>query len=184
MTEPVSPGTLTRQELYDRIRQSSKDEVILEEMIRLGFWPDGEAAPSPAAEAIRERADAIRELTELQRQNSLLGDPERALKEMHKRRKAEAMARRQETKRRHAQARQDRAQAWHERRKRDVLYLGEGVSAGLHVALVEARCTCHFYGHNKMMRGPCEHMLAVRRIFHAQVEGVAQDQAQDQASAT
>ena len=50
--------------------------------------------------------------------------------------------------------------------------------------LVEARCTCHFYGHNKMMRGPCEHMLAVRRIFHAQVEGVAQDQAQDQASAT
>lgn len=133
MTEPVSPGTLTRQELYDRIRQSSKDEVILEEMIRLGFWPDGEAAPSPAAEAIRERADAIRELTELQRQNSLLGDPERALKEMHKRRKAEAMARRQETKRRHAQARQDRAQAWHERRKRDVLYLGEGVSAGLHV---------------------------------------------------
>ncbi len=43
--------------------------------------------------------------------------------------------------------------------------------------LVEARCTCYFYGHNKMMRGPCEHMLAVRRIFHAQVEGVAQDQA-------
>ena len=41
--------------------------------------------------------------------------------------------------------------------------------------LVEARCSCHFYGHNKMARGPCEHMLALRRIFHAQVEGVAQD---------
>lgn len=41
--------------------------------------------------------------------------------------------------------------------------------------LVEARCSCHFYGHNKMMRGPCEHMLALRRIFHAEVEGVAQD---------
>jgi hypothetical protein len=41
--------------------------------------------------------------------------------------------------------------------------------------LIEARCTCYFYGHNKMMRGPCEHMLAVRRIFHAEVEGVAQD---------
>jgi hypothetical protein len=40
--------------------------------------------------------------------------------------------------------------------------------------LVEARCTCGFYVHNKMMRGPCEHMLAVRRIFHAQVEGIAQ----------
>ncbi|HVQ70464.1 MAG TPA: reverse transcriptase family protein [Bradyrhizobium sp.] len=131
MTETVSPGTLTRQELYDRIRQSSKDEVILEEMIRLGFWPD-EDAPAPAAETIRTRAEAMRELTELQRQHATLGDPERALKEMHKRRKAEAMARRQETKRRNAEARQTRAFAWHERRKRDVLYLGEEVSPGLH----------------------------------------------------
>ena len=133
MTETVSPGTLTRQQLYDHIRQSSKDEVILEEMIQLGFWPDGEAAPVPAADMIRERAEAMRELSELQRQNALWSDPERALKEMHKRRMAEAMARRKDTKRQHAQARQDRAQAWHERRKHDVLYLGEGVSGGLHI---------------------------------------------------
>ena len=39
--------------------------------------------------------------------------------------------------------------------------------------LVEARCDCWFYGHNKLMRGPCEHMLALRRMFHAQVEGKA-----------
>lgn len=131
MNQSVAPGTLTRQELYDRIRESSKDEVILEEMIRLGFWPDGTAAPSPAAAAIRERGEAMRELGELQRQNALWSDPERAIKEMHKRRKAEALARRTETRRRHAQARQDRAEAWHIRRQREVLYLGEGVSAGL-----------------------------------------------------
>ena len=101
-------------------------------MIRLGFWPDGEDAPAPAADVIRARADAMRELTELQRQNAMLGDPQRALKEMHKRRKAEAMARRQETKRRNAEARQSRAFAWYDRRKRDVLYLGEDVSRGLH----------------------------------------------------
>ena len=59
MNQTVAPGTLTRQELYDRIRESSKDEVILEEMIRLGFWPDGTAAPSPAAAAIRERGEAM-----------------------------------------------------------------------------------------------------------------------------
>lgn len=29
--------------------------------------------------------------------------------------------------------------------------------------LVDGRCDCYFYGHNKMMRGPCEHMLALRR---------------------
>jgi len=133
MNEPVSPGTLTRQQIYDRIRESSKEEVILEEMIRLGFWPDGEGAPAPAAELIEARGEAMRELSQLQQQNALWDNPERALKEMHKRRKAQAMARRGETRRRHAEERQQRAAAWHERRQREVLYLGEGVSAGLHV---------------------------------------------------
>ncbi len=35
--------------------------------------------------------------------------------------------------------------------------------------LVEARCDCYFYGHNKLMRGPCEHMLALRRIYNTQI---------------
>jgi hypothetical protein len=34
--------------------------------------------------------------------------------------------------------------------------------------LVDARCDCYFYGHNKLMRGPCEHMLALRRLYHGQ----------------
>ena len=44
----------TRQELYDRIRNSSKDAVILEEMRRLGFWPKkGELPDDPTAEIER-----------------------------------------------------------------------------------------------------------------------------------
>ena len=35
--------------------------------------------------------------------------------------------------------------------------------------LVEGRCDCYFYGHNKMMRGPCEHMLALRRHYNRQI---------------
>ena len=35
-----------RQELYDRIRESSKDEVIVEEMRKLGFWPERGELPS------------------------------------------------------------------------------------------------------------------------------------------
>ena len=42
----VQPGSLTRQQLYDRIRESSKDEVVLEEMIRLGYWPAGTDQPN------------------------------------------------------------------------------------------------------------------------------------------
>lgn len=37
--------------------------------------------------------------------------------------------------------------------------------------LTSATCGCDFYRHNRLMRGPCEHMLALRRQFHVQVEG-------------
>jgi hypothetical protein len=42
--------------------------------------------------------------------------------------------------------------------------------------MVEARCDCWFYGHNKLMRGPCEHMLALRRLFHNREGGPAHQQ--------
>jgi hypothetical protein len=31
--------------------------------------------------------------------------------------------------------------------------------------IVEAECTCGFYQHNKLHKGPCAHMLAIRRAF-------------------
>lgn len=37
--------------------------------------------------------------------------------------------------------------------------------------MVEGTCGCGFFIHNRLMRGPCEHMLALRRFFHGQVEG-------------
>jgi hypothetical protein len=33
--------------------------------------------------------------------------------------------------------------------------------------LVQGACTCHFYVHNKLNKGPCEHMLALRMQHHA-----------------
>jgi hypothetical protein len=39
--------------------------------------------------------------------------------------------------------------------------------------LVDARCDCYFYGHNKLMRGPCEHMLALRRLYNTQMATIA-----------
>jgi hypothetical protein len=31
--------------------------------------------------------------------------------------------------------------------------------------LAKANCTCNFYQHNRMFKGPCEHMLAIRAAF-------------------
>jgi retron-type reverse transcriptase len=127
-----------RQELYDRIRESSKDEVILEEMIKLGFWPRSEDMPSAPEDLIKRNGEISRELRELYQKQNRWADPERALKEMHKERKRAAMERRKETKLRNAQKRYERAHAWAERRKTDVLYLGDEVSAGLSGAEAKA----------------------------------------------
>lgn len=127
----AQPGSLTRQQLYDRIRESSKDEVILEEMIRLGFWPDGADQPNLPDDLIRRRGEIMRALTELHRREAVWRDPDAALKEMHRRRKKAALERRRETKLRNARDRHERALAWHARRDADVLHLGEGVSGGL-----------------------------------------------------
>lgn len=127
----VQPGSLTRQQLYDRIRESSKDEVILEEMIRLGFWPAGVDQPGLPDDLIRRRGEIQRRIAELHRKDARWRDPEAALKEMHKRRKRAAMDRRKETKLRNAQGRHERALAWHERRSNEIPYLGAEVSSGL-----------------------------------------------------
>ncbi len=120
-----------RQQLYDRIRESSKDEVILDEMIRLGYWKGADGQPSLPEELIKRKGELDRELSELYRQQARWANPEAALKQMHKERKRAAMERRKETKLRQAEARHKRALAWAERRERDVLYLGADVSGGL-----------------------------------------------------
>ncbi|NJM58898.1 MAG: hypothetical protein HC857_17895 [Synechococcales cyanobacterium RU_4_20] len=62
----------TRQALYDRIRQSSKDEVILNEMIRLGFWPTAGTLPEDPAEEIRRQAEIQQELADLRTESRKL----------------------------------------------------------------------------------------------------------------
>ena len=37
---------LSRQQLYDRIKETSKDEYILSEMQKLGYWPEESEQPS------------------------------------------------------------------------------------------------------------------------------------------
>ncbi len=63
----IPDSALTREELYERIRKGSKQEVILEEMQRLGFWPQDAAQPTVEAQLIRRES-------ELQTALSKLGD--------------------------------------------------------------------------------------------------------------
>jgi retron-type reverse transcriptase len=131
---------ITRQELYDRIRTSSKDEVILEEMIRLGFWPREAGGPAgDPAEEIR-RGELERLLVSLTTERVRLQDTEAIKIAWRQQRMEESRLRRQENKERRLRERRERAEAWQRRKAQEILYLGEGVSAGLNeVASDDAR---------------------------------------------
>jgi RNA-directed DNA polymerase len=129
----------SRQELYDRIRRSSKDQVILEEMIRLGFWPERGVLPEDPADEIRRRTDLESRLRALRTERTRLGNIEALKAEARKRRMAESRRKRQENKERRLRERAERAEAWRERKTRELTYLGDGVSAGLLPSEDEAR---------------------------------------------
>jgi RNA-directed DNA polymerase len=123
----------TRQDLYDRIRQSSKAEFILDEMIRLGFWAANGEIPNDPADEIRRRGELQRELDTLRSENRRLHNEEALKKEALKLRMAESRRKQQETKERRERERLARAAAWQAKQAQEITYLGEGVSAGLNL---------------------------------------------------
>src|SRR4028119_225889 len=110
LTTNMSDQPRTRQELYDRIRQVGKEEFILQEMIRYGFWPVQGEIPQDPADEIRREGEIRRELSELRRENSLLHNEKELRKQLLKQRLAESRRKRQETKERRERERQERAE--------------------------------------------------------------------------
>ncbi|MDA8016354.1 MAG: reverse transcriptase family protein [Thermoanaerobaculia bacterium] len=119
-----------RKELWERIRTTSRDEVIAVEMMRLGFW-DEPKKPSAPTRLIRRMGELQREMRELADVAAGVADHEAALRRIREKRMAEARRKRVETRERQERERRERAEAWRQRRQREILYLGAGVSAGL-----------------------------------------------------
>ncbi len=120
----------TRQELYDRIAKTSKDEVILEDMVRLGFWP-GRGLPGDPADDMRREGELRRELAGLRSELAALTDLDRARRTLLEERLAASRKARQETKLRRLAEARARAEAWRAKKATEIVYLGEGVSGGL-----------------------------------------------------
>ena len=138
-----APGQLTRQELYDKIRETSKDEYILAEMKRLGFWESGEGKPEVPETLIKRRGELQRQLNDLLKQQRLYSDPEEALKAMRKERMQAALQKRVETRKKQADERHQRALDWHEKQQHTISWLGDAVSLGLHGKESEASAMKH-----------------------------------------
>jgi len=128
----MSTAPTSREALYERIRATSREQVTLDEMQWLGFWPaDDDKIVSVEAELIRRETELNQALHALGNELRQIEDPVLALRRMRKERMAQAKLKREETRQRRARERHERALAWHARSTRQVLYLGDGVSAGL-----------------------------------------------------
>lgn len=135
---------LTRQQIFDRIRQSSREEFILEEMQRLGFWPKADAAPTLPEQLIKKEGELQRELSALWQEKRRHESKEQMLAEMRKKRMEAARQKREETKQKRQAERRRKAEAWKEKGAKEISYLGEEVSAGLNetesnAALLQAK---------------------------------------------
>ena len=128
-TQQTQPRT--REELYERIRESSREEFMVGDMIRLGFWPAQGEMPHDPADEIRQRGELQRQLDELRTQNRKLYNEQALLKKLRKQRLLAAKQKQKETKERREQERNERAEKWQARKAQEIVYLGTEVSAGL-----------------------------------------------------
>lgn len=121
----------TRAELLARIAASSKDDVVLAEMRRLGYWPGEAGQPVIEAALLEREAELQQALSALQEELRVKGDPQAALQAMRRERMAQAREQREARAQARERERYERALRWHERRKTEAGYLGQGVSGGL-----------------------------------------------------
>ncbi len=122
---------LTRQQIYDRIRETSRDEFILSEMKKLGFWKPTEGQPSLSEDLIKREGELHRELSELFNKQRRFENQQAMLAEMRKKRLAESKQKQKETKERNEQKRLAKAEKWKNEKQKTINYLGESVSGGL-----------------------------------------------------
>ena len=122
---------MSDKDLRERIRQSTKEEVILEEMIRLGYWPEGGMLPNDPADQIRRRSQLRTELRSLRTEESRVNNVEGQINALRKQRLQESREQRQANKVRREQEKKERAAKWKESQQHKIVYLGEDVSPAL-----------------------------------------------------
>jgi RNA-directed DNA polymerase len=121
----------TRQQIYDKISASSKEEYILEEMKRLGFWNKNEDEPQLPELLIKKEGELQRDLNKLLAEKKRYEDKEQVLRDMRLKRMEAAKEKRKQTKERKEKEQVEKAAQWAVTKNTDIIFLGQDVSGGL-----------------------------------------------------
>ncbi|HWO20785.1 MAG TPA: reverse transcriptase domain-containing protein [Kofleriaceae bacterium] len=120
-----------RRQLYERIARGGKEEAILDEMVRLGFWSGDKPPAHDPPDEVRRRGELRARLDGLRQSAAKLRDLAQLEIELKKQRMAESRRRREETKQRRLGERAAARAETQEKKTRELTYLGARVSAGL-----------------------------------------------------
>ena len=121
-----------RSELRKQMRATSRQDVILQEMKRLGFWEVNVDKPSVAEELINKETELNKELRSYLHKQRVLENKDALLKRIRKERMKASREKQKAGRIAREEAKKERQEAWRERQKLDITNLGEDVSFGLH----------------------------------------------------
>ncbi|MWW26434.1 reverse transcriptase family protein [Algibacter lectus] len=121
-------STERRQEIYDKIKASSKQEYILSEMKRLGFWNEGELDFKAVNTFFNEERELSQKLQKLLKEKKVIEDPEAFLAKKHQERKLASKQSQKATKERREKERLEKTERWRVSKEKDIIYLGENYS--------------------------------------------------------
>lgn len=124
----MSNSTERRQEIYDKIRQSSKQEYILSEMKRLGFWGEDFVDFEQVNRFFKEESELSKQVNDLLKKEKSLEDTEALIAAKHKERKIISKEKQKATKAERELRRQEKAKRWQHLKTEEIIYLGEGYS--------------------------------------------------------
>ena len=122
---------LTREQLYKQVHEVGKEEYILGEMRRLGFWDEAAGIPKADLDLASRKTALQTELRDLVGKQQQFRDKEKLILEMRQERMRLALLKREDTKKRRIAAKEEKAAKWAISREKDIVYLGAGVSGGL-----------------------------------------------------
>jgi hypothetical protein len=127
----AQPAPKTRKELYEQIARGGKDEVIYEEMVRLGFWGGDKPRPTDPPDEIKRALDLRKRLNDLRESAARMRNLARLELELKKKRLAESKKKREQTKQRRLGERAVAKAQTQETKKYELRYVGAQVSVGL-----------------------------------------------------
>lgn len=120
-----------RKELFERIASGQKDDVIFDEMTRLGFWNGDRPRPTDPPNEVARMAELRNRLAKLRESAGALADLVREELALKKQRMAESRKKRELAKQKRLAERTASKAATQEAKKTELRYLGAGVSGGL-----------------------------------------------------